>query len=367
MGVACTEAFAFQRKVIFGATCCAKPEQKDLYAYVAPIAGVIEKAERIPRKTKVINVLKAWIEAVQALNWLVMPNGGVPFILSQADAAQFHINRALKVFKEYEEEKQGRYKPVVHLMKKMITELAEYAKAFHKQGIIWKFGGENLLEFEPQEGGSTAKASDEDRMETIAAAFEAYAAKVAGGDGDGPPPAIADWKALMDTEGKAFIDACAGIAEIDGKQFETWVTNAFAHTGKIVEATTEVKKPSDEDFGAFLAPIVEVIQATGNPDRRAKDFNYIKAFNEVIQVLAWVTMPGASDYIQSQVDSAQMYLNKVLIAAKKDTENQAAMRLYVSSIKALGLKVKEYTNEHFKQGLVWKGKESFPPAEYKHF
>jgi adenylyl cyclase-associated protein len=259
MAASCEVAFQHQRTFIYGATACAKPSDADLMAFIQPIAKAIQAADRLPRRTKVIDHLKAWNEAIQALNWLCMPNGGVPFIVSQRDAAQFHLNRVLSKARDFDdEEKTAKHKAFVNALKNMVTELSEYVKSFHKTGIVWKFGGGNLAEFSPEEGATDAKRSDEDRMEDVVTALEAYAARLSGGDGDGPPPAILDWQALLETELKAFTDACNALSGVDGKQLADWAVQAWTHCGKVIEATLESKKPADEKWAPFLGPIVEV-------------------------------------------------------------------------------------------------------------
>ena len=99
---------------------------------------------------------------------------------------------------------------------------------------------------------------------------------------------------------------CVGVQ--DAKTVAAWATDGWTHTGRVIEASSVAKKPSDEDFGALLGPISAAIGASMDPPRRDANFDYIKGFNEVLQTLAWVTMPGGVDYIQSQIDASSLYV-----------------------------------------------------------
>jgi len=372
VGLACEESFQFQRKFIYATTACAKPDAKDMMTFVAPVGAIMDKAPLYPRKTKVINHLKAWNEAIQAMNWLVTATGGVTIVKSQKEAAQFHLNRVLKEIRDFpadKEEKKARHKLWVNTLKTMMAELENYVKSFFKAGFIWKFGGGALLEFSPDADASSEKKSDEDRLDTLTAAFEAYAARMSGGDGDGPPRCVTDWQELMNTEMKAFLDACNSDAlpDCDGKAMTDYCNAAYGGVGKCIEATLKCKKPSDEKWGAFLGPISQVMMDTGSPPRGGS-FNYIKGFNESVQTLAWVTMPGASDHIQCQLDAQMMYLNKILRTARDAPDDaKAAQRAYVKTLKALGEKVKEFCKENFRTGLLWKGDAAAFPPEFEYF
>jgi hypothetical protein len=364
LGGFCEEAWTEQRKFLYAATACAKPSNEDLMAFINPIAKVIEKAGLFPRKTKVIDHWKAFNEAVQALNWLVMDGGG-PYINSQKDAADFSLNKILRAARD--DEKRGEeHKAWVKALKVMISELGVYCTTYHKQGIVWKFGGESVTDWKtPEAGAGAANKSEEDRLNDAVSALETYAAKMAGGSGDGPPPAVQAWKDLLDGEVKAFIDA-AGNAELGLSDIGGWTTGAWTHTGRVIEATLVAKKPSDEDFGAFLGPISGVIGASSDP-ARGPTFEYVKGFNEMVQTLAWVAMPGGVDYIQSQIDASALYTNKLLRAAREAPEaKQAAIKAYVKALICLGKATKEYVSEWFKQGLIWRGKDGLPET-YEHF
>jgi hypothetical protein len=79
-------------------------------------------------------------------------------------------------------------------------------------------------------------------------------------------------------------------------------------------------------------------------------------------------MTGAGDYIQSQVDASSLYTNRILKAAKTaDDDQKTALRNYVKTLKDLGLKVKEYTNEHHRTGIIWRGENAELPESFNHF
>jgi hypothetical protein len=368
MGVQIETAFKAQRAYLYAATVCAKPTPEEMMAALAPIGAVVGKAGEIPRRTKVVDHHRAFEQAIQCVNWLCI-DGGSSHVLAQRDAADFYLNKVLRFARDLTDDGEKKlHRAYVSTLKKMLTDLAEYASNFHKQGIIWKFGGANIAEFkEPTAESTAANRTEEDRLDAAVAALEAYAARMSGGDGDGAPPAIAAWQELIATELKAFTDAASSPElKLDAKIVEG-ANQAFAHTGRVIEASLECKKPNEEKFGAFLGPISSVLGSAGDPPRGAQ-FDFAKGYGEMISVLAWVCMDGAGDYIQSQIDASAFSTNKVLrLATSQEDGKKAAMRTYVNSLKALGTAVKAYTQEWFKQGLIWRGQSTELPAEFTHF
>jgi len=363
-------SFQYQRTVLYAATACAKPAPEAFMAFIGPIATVIGAASNIPRKTKWVDHFKAWNEAAQALNWLCMDGGGA-YILSQRDAADFSNNKILRAARDMKNAEEGNaHKAFVSTLKTLVTELAEYCNSFHKTGIVWKFGGTAVGEFKAPGAGAAASAkSDEQRLGNAVAALEAYAAKQAGGSGDGPPPAVAAWQELLAGPVKALVDAASHPElKMDAKTVPAWAVAAWTHTGRVIEATLTAKKPSDEQFGDFIGPIASVLGASGDPPRRDPNFDAVKGFNEVATSLAWVTGAGQADYIQSQIDASKLYTHRILKAAK-DEKNEAkgvALKAYATAITALGNATKEYVVEWFKMGIVWKGQDGLPTT-FTHF
>jgi hypothetical protein len=361
------EAFAFQRKFLYAATVCAKPTPEVLMPFLGPCGAIVEASGRFPRKTKVRDHHLSFEQAIQCVNWLII-DGGAPHVLGQRDAADFYLNKVLRYARDLTDDAaKAQHRAWVSTMKDMLTNLAEYVSTYHKTGIVWKFGGPSVAEFkEPEAGASAGQASEEDRLDAAVTGLEAYAARMAGGSGDGPPPALAAWKELLETELAAFVTAASAPELKLDKKIVEWATTAWTHCGRVVEASLEVKKPGDEKFAELLAPISGAIGASGDPARGAT-FDFEKSFNEVLQCLAWVCMDGAGDYIQSQVDASAMYTNKILRAARDAGDAKEPMRAYVKTLKELGMATKAYTQEWHKQGIVWRGQGTGLPESYTHF
>jgi hypothetical protein len=348
------------RNFLYAATSCKKPEPEAMMAFVAPISGVIQKAGLLPRKTKVLEHLRAFEQAVQCCGWILM-TGGAAHVTGQKEAAMLYLNKVLMYARDLtDEDLKAKHRAFVNTLKAMLTELAEYVTSYHKQGIVWKFGGESLTDFKvPEAGGGGSKKSEADRVEDCVAALQAYAAKMAGGDGqDGAPPAVAAWQAVLETELKAFLEVCSREElGLDAKGIATWAKDAFMDCGRVIEHAHNCAKPSDEKFGELLGPISACIGACSEPNRRDKTFDYIKGFNEVLTGLAWLCPPNGPDYVQNQVDAAGLYTNKILRQARDAEGAKAtAMKDYVKTLKALGMAVKEYVKEWYKMGFVFRGK-----------
>lgn len=362
--------FQHQRTVLYGATSCAKPAAEALMAFLGPIAKAIGDAGNIPRRTKWVDHFKAWSEAIQAVQWLCMDGGGA-YILSQRDAVTFNTNRILKAARDMPDQKVGAaHKAFVTTLVALLNELVEYVNGFHKQGIIWKHGGGSVAEYKAPGAGAATTKTDEQRLVDAVAALEAYAAKQGGGSGDGPPPAVAAWQEVVTGPLAAFVSAATSAElKLDAKLVPAMATAAWTHVGRVVEASFASKKQSDEKFMEFLGPIVGAMNGTAEPNRRDAAFDTIKGFNEVVTALAWVTMPGGVDYIQTQIDASKMYTNRLLKAAREE-KNEAkanALKAYVNTLTALGTATKEYVNEWFKQGIIWKGSADALPATFTHF
>eukprot|EP00823_Brevimastigomonas_motovehiculus_P009251 TRINITY_DN8918_c0_g1_i1.p1 TRINITY_DN8918_c0_g1~~TRINITY_DN8918_c0_g1_i1.p1 ORF type:complete len:509 (+),score=180.91 TRINITY_DN8918_c0_g1_i1:47-1573(+) len=180
-------------------------------------------------------------------------------------------------------------------------------------------------------------------------------------------PIVMDWDAFVT---KFLTPIAAATADI--KDTGVIATNLQACCKCIrdtIEASTECKKPSDKDFQAFIAPLNELKQKMDDAaDKKNPNFNFFKALSEASVAFYWPTTTVPKVAIESGLEPADVYFNKILIAAKNITDKkvQDAHRLFVRSFKAFLTNMITFALEHCKCGLDWNFKgvslSSFKPG-----
>lgn len=365
-------AFQHQRNVVEASTVCAKPSDEEYMKFLGPIVDVINKSGNPNPRDNHFNYLKAFNEFIQSFSWLMMP-GPKEFINTQGESASMYLNRILSKVKDLEDEPKANGRAFVKTIKELIKNMAEYAGDFHKSGLMWKFKGLPIGEFESGAKAATGNTDDkkvttDDRLEIVILALEAFAAKQnAGGDEDSAPACIVAYQAFLKEHVTSFAAACNAFPET--KSIAAWVEKAFTHTGFVVEASLTCANPGDS-FMKVLQPCIDVITASQNtPPTSDPFFPHHKAFSEAVQGLNWLCAPSPPPIVQSQLDAAQMYTNKILMKAKdmEDTP-KAQHRAFVKELKSLMNGLLAFVKEHFKSGLVWKFKgEEATAFESKYF
>jgi len=130
----------------------AKPANQDLMTFLKDASAAIEKAEALKRKRDKRNkpdmgsYRTAISEVCTMASWVLMaPPAGLPapFVKSQVDSSQFHLNRVLKDAKGKENEADS--KDFVQAVKNLGNALYDFVKANFKTGLEWKAGGDDLL------------------------------------------------------------------------------------------------------------------------------------------------------------------------------------------------------------------------------
>jgi hypothetical protein len=362
------KAFNHEHFVMQAAVVCAKPDEKDFLKFVDPIVQVMNESGALPPKGDFFNHFKAVSEVFQACGWIMQP-GPKQVITTQAEAAQLYTNKIKMWAKDKPDPTKSDHQGWVKALSDLTAAWAEYAGEYHKSGIVWKFKGANALEFKagaPAAGGAKAegKKSVDERLEAIAIKLERAAAKLNKGGDDGESAAVAEYKAFYAANVEAFIAAANKFPEL--KQLADWTKTAFDHLGKVINASSHCKKPSDADFGNYVKPIADILEASGKCDNRSPFFNHQKAFAEGIQALGWVMQPGPAAFIKGQHESAQLYLNKILMTSKdKPDPEKTNHREFVAKFKALLDAMETYAKEHHKMGLAWAPQGKKTLADFK--
>lgn len=356
-------AFKSQRDVVDATTQCAKPSDAELMALLKPIVDCVTAAQDPDNRSPTFEQDKAYAESIQCMNWLMVTTTK-PTILGQLEASEFYLNKVLVKAKNLEDPTKTNFRDFVKLLKQLLKDLADFAGTHFKGGLTWKFKGIPTSEFKPGERAAAttggAGNSPEEIIQGVISKLEVYASKMGGGDddGEGDPLCVTAYNEYYQASVTPFLEACA---KLEGtKKIGDLCKQAWTHQGAVIKATGGFKKPPMDVFMKFLTPIVEAINASSNPDKRAECGNQECAWAEAIQALQWLVgdvtqgSPPPRGFITGQLEAGDFYMMKVLTAAKAASDaDKATMREFVSTMKGMLNGLAEYCFTHFKTGLEW--------------
>lgn len=140
------KAFKHLGVVIKATAECQKPEQEAFMKLLGPIVEVITESQNCDRGDT-FNHEKAFVEAIQALNFVCMEGSPKPYILGQVEAGSFYSNKVLVAAKDKEDPEKSDQRAWVKGLKDLLTALAEYANEHCKMGLIWKPNGTAIADF----------------------------------------------------------------------------------------------------------------------------------------------------------------------------------------------------------------------------
>jgi len=294
-----------------------------------------------------------------------MQAGPKAVIDAQNEAAKLYTTKILMTTKNLPDEAKANHQGFTKATADLTAGWAEYTNEYFKTGLVWKHNGSALGDFKAgaaqagagaAAGAAEGKKSVEDRIAAVISRIDRVASKLnkSSDAGGGEPPAVAEHKAFYAGDVQPALAAIEAFPDL--KRQAELVRAGFAFEGAVVAATFACAKPSDPDFTKFLGPLTKVItDASAAADNRSPHFNYQQAVSEVLQALGWVAQPGPVAAIQGQIDSANVYFTKILMACKdKPDPEKTNSRTFVNALKALLAALTEYTKEHFKMGLTWK-------------
>lgn len=113
-------------------------------------------------------------------------------------------------------------------------------------------------------------------------------------------------------------------------------------------------KPSDDDLGAMAGDLIGVVgKAAEAPNNRSTFFPHQQAVAEFISSSQWVLVyPTPIPFVQSTLESADFYLNKIL-KNHKDDDNKQDHRDFVKYLKDTVAEIQVYLKKHHMTGLTW--------------
>lgn len=197
-----------------------------------------------------------------------------------------------------------------------------------------------------------------ERLEAVAARLERAASKMGsggGGDDDEVPPFLAEYQAIMDSQLEAIYKACV---EVKVKKCGVLLKKAYKFSTDYLSATVSCKKPSNEAMQEFMQPLSKIIadmetEKNRRDKRKTPDrSNYRKAIYELVLAATWASTPGPVLHINTQNDSAQFSINRML-KDKKEDKDKNFKKVCVDFSKAL---VEFVKNNDMKQGVLFRGK-----------
>jgi len=202
-------------------------------------------------------------------------------------------------------------------------------------------------------------------IDALVSRLEAAVAKLGGAAQSGETPVtVTEYDRFYSNSVQPFLDV---VSKIDQKQ-ATATETSFKHTRVVIECAAQCKKPGDADLMAVLGPIPGVIADAQKVNNRSAIFNFEKAFEEMIQCLNWLMSPNPKGAVIAQLEAADLYLNKILTAAKdKQDPEKTQWRDYVKLAKGMLTALGDYCNDFHKSGLTWKttggDTKSFKPGQ----
>ncbi|KAK5112374.1 hypothetical protein LTR62_004337 [Meristemomyces frigidus] len=167
------------------------------------------------------------------------------------------------------------------------------------------------------------------------------------------PVVVTAMDELMDTHGKAFVEASKGIDPAVEEQASA-VAQTFADQRKFLLVSTKAKKPdmqSPETFNVLLKDLQQHLGHVSDirDSHRASPFKeHLAMVGEGVSALQWLIMDGKpADFVGETIGGAQMYGNRVL--KEKDPVHVKFVRSYYALLTAL----QAYVKEHYPRGLTW--------------
>jgi adenylyl cyclase-associated protein len=113
----------------------------ELFKPISQHAESIINIRETNRGSPYVNHLATISEGIPALGWVTV-NAPLDYITDYKDSAQFYANRILKEYKETDR----KHFEWSRMFTKIVTELQEYVKKFHAQGLQWNENGKPLEE-----------------------------------------------------------------------------------------------------------------------------------------------------------------------------------------------------------------------------
>eukprot|EP01128_Nolandella_sp_AFSM9_P010313 TRINITY_DN70_c0_g1_i1.p1 TRINITY_DN70_c0_g1~~TRINITY_DN70_c0_g1_i1.p1 ORF type:complete len:723 (-),score=265.99 TRINITY_DN70_c0_g1_i1:83-2251(-) len=297
-----------------------KPEDGAFMELLTPtstLMGEVGALKDMHRGHKLWNNLMAVAEGTPLLGWVAVEPTPAPFAKDMLGAAQFYTNKILKEYKGKDEDQVKFATTFVALL----SAFPKYILAHHTTGLRFN---------------------------------AAVAAPVSAGVAAPTAGSIADFDALVEEHFSVYLSLSA---KIGGKVAEQskFLEVAVTESKKLYEHASVTKtKPAMDKFQELLAPIAAEMQKVGevkDTARGDKDFDFLNAVAEGVQVLGWVTIePLPAPFAKDMAGSAQFWGNKILKAFKGSDEDKVN---WVKALNGFFGGFEGYIKQHHTTGLSW--------------
>mmetsp|Transcript_8773 Transcript_8773/g.17187 ORF Transcript_8773/g.17187 Transcript_8773/m.17187 type:complete len:500 (-) Transcript_8773:954-2453(-) len=207
------------------------------------------------------------------------------------------------------------------------------------------------------------------RLEAVVSRLEKLADSLAAGGGAPAPaggaaasadqPKFVDaYETLFDEEIKTFIGAAAAIKGCAELEIDSMATTFYSEIGKVMKMAGACKKPDQKALMEIMKPVTQLFPKAENASmKRGKCMNHAIAWKEMLAMVNFLFVPKPRGYAEEAFTQPDMYLNKILTAAKKQegdekTKNQA----FVKAAKAVGVGLKDYIKQYHAAEVSWNKK-----------
>lgn len=272
-----------------------KPGDAEFQALLAPVSEAMGKVGEVESKYRGkdhINHLKAVSEGVQSLGWVCVEPTPGPFVKDTIGASQFWSNKILTQFKGKDESQVN----WVTSFTGFLQNLQKYIMQYHTTGLAWNSGG---------------------------GAHAAAGAVFVGGGGAGA--AEAEFQDLISEHVTPYVtasEAIGGEVAAQAKLFKQAVDLEL----ELIKKAASNKKPSQDEFQTWIAPISEVMGKIAEIESkyRGKDhINHVKTVSEGTPALGWVCVePTPGPYVKETIGASEFWSNKILREFKGKDEKQ---------------------------------------------
>jgi adenylyl cyclase-associated protein len=202
------------------------------------------------------------------------------------------------------------------------------------------------------------------RLETVADRLEKGSGAPAGAATstsavEDVPAIVSAWDAFLLEKANPIKVAADALGVADVSEATDYFLRTTRLARDVFAATNKCRKPKDDEWQKFLAPVMEVNSAASKAcDNRSEFFGNRKAGAEAMGFFMMVTAPNPGAFAQQALESMDFHAIKVL--QKKNPPETAWINALKTCLKGLT----EWCNENCKLGLTWKHDGEDPVAYF---
>jgi len=318
------DVFQEQRSFLTKAAGMPQPSDAEAEALLRPTAAAIQKAVEYDDKRArglLASHAAAVAEGLQGAAWVTVRPTPVPFLQEAIAATDFYTNKILVSHKSGD----PLHADFARQWKAALVALAAYVKQHHTTGVTWGTGSA---------GGATRP--------TVPTAA---------------PSAASGSLAAYDDFVQQHIKPLAALSqEIGGDvaTLGTFIHGAFTEQRQFLAKAAAAPKPPAAAIVQLVSGIAGFVSQAGHYNdkaKRGKWANHAAAVAEGLPALGWVGVePTPVPFINDQIESAQVYINRVLVASKTEDPRQGAWaKQFLAALTALAQYVKAYHTT----GVAW--------------